>query len=105
MDARFVICARKTARLVEELSQAQWKPSPKPMPIWNANSVIQPDGWNKPYRFVALRKEKPREELESEETQQYQLFETRQYKYRVEWKFPIPGDARHRRRLLTLTPE
>ena len=29
IDARFVICARKTARLVEELRQAEWKPSPK----------------------------------------------------------------------------
>jgi len=28
-DARFVICARKTSRLVEQLRQAQWKPSPK----------------------------------------------------------------------------
>ncbi len=32
---------------------------------------------------MALRKEKPREELEGEETEQYQLFETSQYKYRV----------------------
>ena len=29
LDARFVVCARKTARLVEELRQAEWKPSPK----------------------------------------------------------------------------
>jgi hypothetical protein len=29
LNARFVICARKTARLVEELRQAEWKPSPK----------------------------------------------------------------------------
>src|SRR5258707_6843153 len=29
IEARFVICARKTSRLVEELRQAQWKPSPK----------------------------------------------------------------------------
>ena len=43
----------------------------------------QPEGWSKPYRFVALRTEKPWEELEAEETEQYQLFETSQYKYRV----------------------
>ena len=36
-----------------------------------------------PYRFVALRRQKPREEMEAEETEQYQLFETSQYKYRV----------------------
>ncbi len=28
-NARFVISARKTARLVEELRQAEWQPSPK----------------------------------------------------------------------------
>ena len=28
-DARFVISARKTSRLIEELRQAEWKPSPK----------------------------------------------------------------------------
>jgi len=32
---------------------------------------------------VALRYEKEREELETEESEQYQLFETSQYKYRV----------------------
>jgi hypothetical protein len=43
----------------------------------------QPEGWSKPYRFVALRKEKPREEVEAEDVEQYQLFETSQYTYRV----------------------
>src|ERR1035437_6076604 len=33
--------------------------------------------------FVALRYEKTREEVEAEETEQYQLFETSQYKYRA----------------------
>ncbi len=28
-NVRFVISARKTSRLVEELRQAEWKPSPK----------------------------------------------------------------------------
>jgi hypothetical protein len=82
-DARFVICARKTARLVEELRQAQWKPSPKTDADEECEFHYQPDGWNKPYRFVALRKQKLREEQDAEETEQYQLFETSQYKYRV----------------------
>jgi hypothetical protein len=82
-DARFVICARKTARLVEELRQAEWKPSPKTDADAECEFLYQPEGWSKPYRFVALRKEKPREELEAEEAEQYQLFETSQYKYRV----------------------
>jgi hypothetical protein len=83
LDARFVVCARKTARLVEELRQAEWKPSPKTDADAECEFLYQPDGWSKPYRYVALRKQKPREEMEAEETEQYQLFETSQYKYRV----------------------
>jgi hypothetical protein len=82
-DARFVISARKTSRLIGELRQAEWKPSPLTDADAECEFRYQPDGWSKPYRFVALRKEKPREELEAEETEQYQLFETSQYKYRV----------------------
>ena len=82
-DARFVICARKTSRLLEELRQAEWKPSPKTDADWECEFRYQPEGWSKPYRFVALRYEKECEEVEAEETEQYQLFETRQYKYRV----------------------
>jgi hypothetical protein len=82
-DAWFVICARKTARLVEELSQAEWKPSKKTDAGWECEFRYQPDGWSKPWRFVALRYEKAGEEVETEETEQYQLFEASQYKYRV----------------------
>ena len=83
LDARFVICARKTARLVEQLRQAEWKPSPKTDADAECEFRYQPDGWSKPYRFVALRKEKPHEEVEAAEAEQYQLFETSRYKYRV----------------------
>ncbi len=82
-DARFVISARKTARLVEQLCQAEWKPSPKTDADAECEFRYQPEGWSRPYRFVALRYEKPREEVEAEEPEQYQLFETSQYKYRV----------------------
>lgn len=83
LHARFVICARKTARLVEELRQAEWKPSPKTDADAECEFRYQPEGWSKPYRFIALRKEKPREAVEAEEAEQYQLFETGQYQYRV----------------------
>jgi Transposase DDE domain group 1 len=83
LNARFVVCARKTARLIEELCHAAWKPSPKTEAEAECEFRYQPDGWNKPYRFVALRQAKPREEVEAEEAEQYQLFETSQYKYRV----------------------
>jgi hypothetical protein len=82
-NARFVISARKTSRLVEELRQAAWQPSPKTDGDAECEFRYQPDGWKKPYRFVALRSEKMREEAEPEETEQYQLFETGRYKYRV----------------------
>jgi hypothetical protein len=81
--ARFVISARKTPRLVERLRQAEWKPSQKTDAGCECEFRYQPDGWKTEYRFVALRYEKAREEVEPEETEQYQLFETSQYKYRV----------------------
>jgi len=83
LNARFVICARKTARLVEELRRAEWKPSPKTDADAQCEFRYQPEGWSKSYRFVALRKEKPGETVEAEETEQYQLFETGAYQYRV----------------------
>jgi hypothetical protein len=83
LHARFVICARKTARLVEELRQAEWKPSRKTDADAECEFRYQPEGWSRAYRFIALRKAKPREEMEAEQPEQYQLFETGQYKYRV----------------------
>jgi hypothetical protein len=81
--AWFVISARKTSRLVEQLRQAEWKPSKKTDAEWECEFLYQPEGWKRPYRFVALRYEKTREEKEAEKGEQYQLFETSQYKYRV----------------------
>ena len=42
----------------------------------------QPEGWEKAYRFIALRYAKDEEHEQADEVQ-YQLFETRPYKYRV----------------------
>jgi len=80
---QFVISARKTSRLVEQLCQAEWKPSPKTDAGWECEFLYQPEGWPRAYRFVALRYEKTREEMNAKETEQYQLFETSQYRYRV----------------------
>jgi hypothetical protein len=82
-NVRFAISARKTSRLVEELRQAEWKASPKTDGDAECEFRYQPEGWSKAYRFVALRYEKTREEMTAEETEQYQLFETSQYRYRV----------------------
>src|SRR6266446_2207793 len=88
----FVIVARKTSRLVEQLEQAEWKASPKTDADEQCEFVYQPDGWKKAYRFVALRYAKDEEHEPADEVQ-YQLFETRPYKYRVfvtNLKDPIP---------------
>ena len=50
-DARFVICARKTSRLAEELRQAQWKSSPKTDADAESEFRYRPDGWSKSYRL------------------------------------------------------
>jgi hypothetical protein len=81
--ARFVISARKTSRLVELLQQAEWKPSKKTDADMECEFRYQPQGWSKEYRFVALRYEKTTEEVAEEDSEQYQLFETSRYKYRV----------------------
>lgn len=81
--AQFVISARKTSRLVEQLRQADWKPSKQTDAEWECEFLYQPQGWDKAYRFVALRYQKTPEEVEAEGAEQYQLFETSQYRYRV----------------------
>jgi hypothetical protein len=91
--ARFVICARKTPRLLEQLRQAEWKPSPNTDADAECEFRYQPEGWSKPYRFVALRYEKAREQPKQGEPEQYQLFATSRYKYRVfvtDLSDPIP---------------
>jgi hypothetical protein len=83
-NCRFVIVARKTSRLLEELVAAEWKPSPRTDADGQCEFWYQPAGWGRAYRFIALRYEKdPDDEEASDEVVQYQLFATRQYKYRV----------------------
>jgi len=83
-NCRFIVVARKTSRLLEELNQADWKPSPGTDADEQCEFDYQPDGWGKAYRFLALRyEEAPEEEEEKSEPVQYQLFATAQYVYRV----------------------
>jgi hypothetical protein len=79
---RFIVVARKTARLVDELRAADWKRSPRTDADGQCEFYYQPDGWGKAYRFLALRYEK-QPEAEAEEPEQYQLFDTPEYTYRV----------------------
>jgi hypothetical protein len=80
---QFIISARKTARLVDELKAAEWKPSPRTDADGQCEFRYQPEGWEKPYRFIALRYEKEPRPREAGEPEQYQLFETADYRYRV----------------------
>ena len=78
--ASFIIVGRKTARLVQALEKADWKPSPKTDADEQCEFQYQPEGWAQPYRFIALRYQSKEEETQKA---QYQLFETPQYRYRV----------------------
>src|SRR5437016_9708861 len=53
--ASFIIVARKTPRLHEELEKAHWRPSPKTDADEQCEFQYQPEGWGKAYRFIALR--------------------------------------------------
>src|SRR5467141_2544386 len=79
---RFIMVARKTSRLVEELKAADWKRSPRTDADGQCEFRYQPEGWGQAYRFIALRYEKKPNAGEAER-EQYQLFDTPEYTYRV----------------------
>ena len=80
--AHFIVVARKTSRLLEQLQTANWKPSPKTDADQQCEFWYQPEGWDKAYRFIALRYQKNEEKVPGED-EQYQLFDTPEYTYRV----------------------
>src|SRR5215470_6279167 len=80
---QFILSARKTARLVEELKAAEWKPSPRTDADGQCEFHYQPEGWDKAYRFIALRYKKKLKPATADEPEQYQLFDTPDYTYRV----------------------
>src|SRR5467141_876176 len=78
---QFIMVARKTSRLVAKLQSARWQPSPRTDANEQCEFRYQPEGWGKPYRFIALRYQK--QDPLSPEHEQYQLFDSPQYIYRV----------------------
>ena len=82
-SCQFIIVARKTARLVEKLKAMEWRPSPMTDADGQCEFLYQPEGWGNDCRFVALRYEKEPEKVDLGVAEQYQLFETGGYTYRV----------------------
>ena len=80
---QFLISARKTWRLIDELKAAEWTGSPKTDADGQCELRYQPEGWGPAYRFIALRYEKKKEMAAAEKPEQYQLFDTPDYSYRV----------------------
>ncbi len=91
---QFIVCARKTDRLVEQLQKAVWKPSKQTDADEECEFIYQPQGWAKAHRFLALRydkaarekkndKKKNKKTSDAKEAEQYQLFDTAPYEYRV----------------------
>jgi hypothetical protein len=80
---QFIVSARKTSRLVEQLKAADWKPSPRTDADGQCEFRYQPEGWGKAYRFLALRYVKKPSPKQAAEPEQYQLFDTPEYSYRV----------------------
>ncbi len=80
---QFVVVARKTARLLEELRNAEWKSSPRTDADAECEFRYQPEGWHGEFRYVALRYDNPEESDEENPVEQYQLFAVGRVKYRV----------------------
>ncbi len=79
----FVLSAQKTTRLVEQLQAARWTGSPRTDAEGQCEFRYQPEGWGRPCRFVALRYQKKAQVKQNNEPDQYQLFHTPEYTYRV----------------------
>ena len=80
---RFIVSARKTSRLIDELKAASWTGSPKTDADGQCEFPYQPEGWSTAHRFIALRYIKKKQSPAAGKPEQYQLFETPEYSYRV----------------------
>lgn len=81
--ARYIVSARKTSRLIDELKGAPWTGSPKTDADAQCEFRYQPEGWSRAHRFIALRYIKKKQPPAAEKPEQYQLFDTAEYTYRV----------------------
>ena len=63
----YIVVARKTARLIEQLQMADWKPSPKTDADQQCEFLYQPEGWSRAHRFLALRYARAEEDEKPEQ--------------------------------------
>jgi hypothetical protein len=82
-QVQFIVSARKTSRLVDALKAADWHGSPRTDADGECEFWYQPEGWEKAFRFIALRYQKKSKASTTGEPEQYQLFDTPEYSYRV----------------------
>jgi len=80
---RFIVSARKTSRLLDELKAAEWTGSPKTDADGQCEFRYRPEGWAKAHRFIALRYVRKKDASAAEKTEPYPLFDTPEYSYRV----------------------
>ena len=67
---------------MDELKAARWTGSPRTDADGQCEFKYQPEGWDQAYRFLGLRYQRERRAGENE-PEQYQLFDTPEYSYRV----------------------
>ena len=62
------------------MKAAEWTGSPKTDADGQCEFWYQPESWSKAYKFIALRFEKKKEVSSAEQPEQYQLFDTPEYR-------------------------
>ncbi len=77
----FVLVARKTPRLVDELQAATWRRSKDTDADFECEFAYQPEGWDKEFRFVGLRYDQ--REPDSNNPEQMGFFEGLACRFRV----------------------
>ncbi len=78
----FVLVARKTQRLVDELQAATWKKSKGTDADFECEIIYQPEGWDKGFRFVGLRYDQ--READADNPDQMGFFAELACKYRAD---------------------
>jgi len=89
--AEYIIVAQKTTALQRRLEEEPWRWD-RHLQAEVADFHYEPQGWEGPRRFVAVRT--PVEEEEVKEPEQYQLFQGKDYTYRAfvtNWKTSVAG--------------